>query len=100
MQNIVKYMNLSPLVPTFTPLSHGDILDEHLDMSGPSGKFPFDCQKNAKNLTFFPEKLPKIFIFFKKIAVDNFFEKMKILGNFFVKLAIFRRVSSLPTDLH
>jgi len=34
----------------------------------PSGKLPFECQRIAKNLTFFPKKLPKIFIFFKKIA--------------------------------
>ena len=59
----------------------------------PSGKLPFDCQKIAKNLTFFQKKLPKIFIFFKKIANGNFFffnenfwqffwKKCKIFGNF------------------
>ena len=71
----------------------------------PPDTLTFDCQKIDKNLTFFPKKLPKIFIFFKKIAIGNFFEKMKIFGNFFGKMssfwqffdsqmAIFRRVSS------
>jgi len=31
------------------------------------------------------KKLPKILIFFKKIANGNFFEKMKIFGNFLEK---------------
>ena len=34
----------------------------------PSAKLPFDCQKIVKNLTFFQKKMPKIFIFFPKIA--------------------------------
>ena len=33
-----------------------------LDLSWPSGKLPFDCQKIAKNLTFFQKKLPKIWL--------------------------------------
>ena len=35
---------------------------------------PFECQKIAKILTF-KKKMPKIFIFFKKIAIGNFFCK-------------------------
>ena len=49
-------------------------------------------RKIAKNLTFFQNKLPKIFIFFKNIYAF-FLKKMKIFGNFFWKnvkfLAIF-----------
>ena len=32
-------------------------------LNWPSGKWPFDCPKIAKNLTFFSKKLTKIFIF-------------------------------------
>ena len=51
--------------------------------SWPSGKLPFDCQKIAKNLTLFQKKLPKLFIFFKKIANGNFFEKNENFWQFF-----------------
>ena len=52
----------------------------------PSGKLPFDCQKIAKNLTFFQNNLPKIFFFFsKKLPLVIFLKKMKIFGNFFWK---------------
>ena len=73
----------------------------------PSGKLTFDCQKIAKNLTFFSKKMPQIFIFFKKIAIGNFFEKnenfwqfflkkCQVLGNFFDRqMAIFWRVGQV-----
>ena len=32
----------------------------------PSGKLPFDCQKNCQKLDIFSKKIPKIFIFLKK----------------------------------
>ena len=62
-----------------------DLLNIHTVQALPSGKLPFDCQKIAKNLTFYPPKIAKIakiFHFFKKIADGNFFEKMKNVGNF------------------
>ena len=51
-------------------------------------------------MTFFQKKLPKIFIFFKEIAIGNFFEKNENFWQFFLKkcqifdsqMAIFRRV--------
>ena len=49
---------------------------------------PFDCQKNAKNLTFF-FLIAKIFHFFQKIANGNFLKKMKIFGNFFFLSQVF-----------
>ena len=61
--------------------------------SWPFGKLPFNCQKIAKNWTFFSKTLTKIVIFFNKIANGNFVEKMTIFVNFFEKnvkfLAIF-----------
>jgi len=54
----------------------------------PSGKLPFECQKNCQRLDILKKKLPKIFIFSKKLPMA-----MKIFGNFFEKnvkfLAIF-----------
>jgi len=38
-------------------------------LSRPSGKLPIECQKTAKNLTFFSKKLTKIFIFSKKLPL-------------------------------
>ena len=67
-----------------------------------SGKLPFDCQKIAKNLTFFPKKLPKIVIFSKKNYSGNLFQKMTIFGNSFFKfqvLAIFlHSIGNFPED--
>ena len=57
----------------------------------PSGKLPYDCQKIAKNLTFF--LITKIVIFFNKIAIGNFIEINDNFCQFFWKnvkfLAIF-----------
>ena len=66
----------------------------------PYGKLPFDCQKIAKNLTFFSKKLTKIVIFFN---IGNFVDKWQFLSIFLKKkssfwqffdsqMAIFRRV--------
>ena len=55
----------------------------------PSGKLPFDCQKIAKNLTFFSKKLTKIVIFSNKIANGNFVEK----NDNFVKFKFFEKMS-------
>ena len=57
-----------------TSSSHN--LNTDLALRGPSGKLPFECQKNAKNLTFFQKKIAKIFHFFKKIVLT----KMTILA--------------------
>ena len=51
--------------------------------SWPSGKLPFDCQKIAKNFTFFSKKLTKIFIFFNKIAIGNFVLKKQLFLSIF-----------------
>ena len=40
----------------------------------PSGKLPFDSQKIAKNLTYFPKKLPKIFILIFLKKKENFWQ--------------------------
>ena len=48
-----------------------------------SGKLLFECQKNAKKLTFFPKKLLKFLIFFKKITIGSFFEKSEHFWQFF-----------------
>ena len=48
-------------------------------LTWPPGKLPFDCEKIAKNLTFFQIILPKILIFFKKIN-ENFWQ---FFWNFF-----------------
>ena len=53
---------------------------------------PFDCQKIAKSLTFFPKKLPKIFFFFLNCHWQFFWKKWKFLAFFWKKwifLAIF-----------
>ena len=50
-----------------------------------SGKLPFDCQKIAKNLTFFQKKIAKNFHFFKKIAIGNFVDKNDNFCQFFWK---------------
>ena len=68
-------------------------------------KLPFECQKIAKKLAILKKNMPKIVVFFQKIANGNFLEKMTIFGNFFFKckvfgqffdsqMAIFRRVRS------
>ena len=66
-------------------------------MIWPSGKLPSDCQKIAKiakSFTFFPQKLPKIFIF-QKNCHWQFLKKMSSFWQFFdSQMAIFRRVSS------
>ena len=54
----------------------------------PSGKLPFDCQKIAKNLIFFPKNWQKL-SFFPKNCQWQFFEKMKIFGNVFGKMSSF-----------
>ena len=38
-------------------------------------KIAFDYQQIAENLTFFPKKVPKIFIFFKQIDKKKFGKK-------------------------
>ena len=70
--------------------------------SWPTGKLPFDCQKIAKNLTFFSKTLPKIFILFKKLTMAIFLKKWKFLAiekkkssswQFFdIQMAIFQKV--------
>ena len=61
--------------------------------SWPSGKLPFDCQKIAKNLTFFQKKNAKNYFFSKKLPMAIFLKKVKNFGHFFWKnvkfLAIF-----------
>ena len=53
-------------------------------LTWPSGKLPFECQKIAKNLTFFSKKLTKIVIFFHKMSsFCQFFD---------IQMAIFRKV--------
>ena len=72
--------------------------------SWPSGKLPFDCQKIAKNLTFFSKNFTKIVIFSTKLPMailwkkynfwELFWKNVKILAIFFdIQMAIFRRVS-------
>ena len=52
----------------------------------PSGKLPFECQKIAKNLTFFSKKLTTklpLAILLKKMTIFvNFFFKCQVFGNF------------------
>ena len=67
----------------------------HQDMehwTWPSGHIDIWLSKKlTKTWHFFPKKLPKIFIFFKKIA--NFFSKVLSFGQFFdSQIAIFLRV--------
>ena len=69
---------------------------QFLLQSWPSEKLLFDCQKIAKNLTFF--LMPKIYFFFKTMQLAIVLKKMKIFGNFFEKivkyLAIFWQSNS------
>ena len=68
----------------------------------PSGKLPFECQKIAKNLTFFfkltknvifSTKLPLAILLKKMTIFVNFFEKMSSCWQFFdIQMSIFRRV--------
>ena len=82
----------------FTPICGETCRDD------PPDKLPFECQKIAKNLTFFSKNLTKFFIFFNKIAkcqkLNIFFNKIvknwqfcwkkwKILSNFLKKLSSF-----------
>ena len=59
--------------------------------SWPSGKLTFDCQKIAKNLTFFQKKIANGIFFLN----DNFWQilfKCQVLGNFWHSNRNFRRV--------
>ena len=51
----------------------------------PSGKLPFDCQKIAKNLTFFPKNCQKFSFFSQKLPLAIFFEKNDNFWLFFWK---------------
>ena len=64
------------IVPVFNPWQcMGAVGSRDIKVkSWPSGKLPFDCQKIAKNLTFFQKM-------FNKIAIGNFVEKND--NNFF-----------------
>ena len=76
-------------------ICHSCFLIPHLFIyTWPSGKLPFECQKIAKNLTFFFFKLPKNFIFFqKKLPMAIFLKKMSSFWQFFdIQMAIFLRV--------
>ena len=61
----------------------------HLYTPDPPDKLPFECQKIAKNLTFFSKKNCQKFSFFQKNCQGNFFEKMKNLAKHDLILAVF-----------
>jgi len=56
--------------------------------SWPSRKLPFECQKIAKNVTFFPKKCQKLSFFFQKIAIGNLTFKWQFSGGSDVKLSL------------
>ena len=59
----------------------------------PSEKLPFDCQKIAKNLTFFQKNCQKFSFFSKKLTMAIFLEKWKFFKIFWQLNGNFRRVS-------
>ena len=76
---VCKYRNLEAIKDRqfmeLNSLKGKRILEPKIVCSWPSGKFPFDCQKIAKNLTFFSKNCQNFsFILLKK---------MTIFGNFF-----------------
>ena len=65
--------------------------DNRFEADPPEADPPaFECQKNCQKLEF--KKLPNIFFFSKKIAIENFFPKCQDFGSFFTFKGNFRRV--------